>query len=36
MSALLEISKEMVCDEVREDVLREAEEALIADAMRVE
>jgi len=34
--ALLEISKEMVGDEAREDVLREAEEALIADAMRVE
>ncbi|MDE2182850.1 MAG: ligase-associated DNA damage response DEXH box helicase [Alphaproteobacteria bacterium] len=34
--ALLEISKEMVAGEAREDILREAEEALIADAMRVE
>jgi len=34
--ALLEISKEMVAGEAREDVLRETEEALIADAMRVE
>jgi ATP-dependent Lhr-like helicase len=34
--ALLEISKEMVGSEAREDVLRETEEALIADAMRVE
>ena len=34
--ALLEIGKEMVAGEAGEDVLREAEEALIADAMRVE
>ena len=33
--ALLEISREMVAGEAREDILREAEEALIADAMRV-
>jgi ATP-dependent Lhr-like helicase len=34
--ALLEISKEMVGSEAREDILRETEEALIADAMRVD
>jgi ATP-dependent Lhr-like helicase len=34
--ALLEISKEMVGGEAREDILRETEESLIADAMRVE
>ena len=34
--ALLEISKEMVAGEVDEDILRENEDALIADAMRVE
>jgi ATP-dependent Lhr-like helicase len=34
--ALLEISKEMVAGEAHEDILREAEESLIADAMRVE
>jgi ATP-dependent Lhr-like helicase len=33
--ALLEISKEMVAGEAHEDILREAEESLIADAMRV-
>jgi ATP-dependent helicase Lhr and Lhr-like helicase len=33
--ALLEISKEMVAGEAREDILHDAEEALIADAMRV-
>jgi ATP-dependent Lhr-like helicase len=34
--ALLEISKEMVAGEAHEDILREAEEALIEDAMRLE
>src|SRR3954468_15086870 len=34
--ALLEIAKEMVAGEAHEDILREAEESLIADAMRVE
>jgi ATP-dependent Lhr-like helicase len=34
--ALLEISKEMVAGEANEDILREAEESLIADAMRVD
>jgi ATP-dependent Lhr-like helicase len=34
--ALLEISKEMVAGEVDEDIMRENEDALIADAMRVE
>ena len=34
--ALLEISREMIAGEAREDILREAEAALIADAMRVE
>ena len=34
--ALLEISKEMVAGEAHEELLRETEEALIADAMRVE
>jgi ATP-dependent Lhr-like helicase len=34
--ALLEIGREMIAGEAREDVLRETEEALIADAMRVE
>jgi ATP-dependent Lhr-like helicase len=34
--ALLEISKEMVAGEAHEDILREAEESLIRDAMRVE
>jgi ATP-dependent Lhr-like helicase len=34
--ALLEISKEMVAGEAREDILHEAEEALIRDAMRLE
>jgi ATP-dependent Lhr-like helicase len=34
--ALLEISKEMVAGEADEDILRESEDALIADAMRVE
>jgi len=34
--ALLEIGREMIAGEAREDVLREAEDALIADAMRVE
>ena len=33
--ALLEISKEMVAGEAHEDILREAEESLIADAMRI-
>lgn len=33
--ALLEISKEMVAGEAEEDILREAEESLIADAMHV-
>ena len=33
--ALLEISKEMVAGEAHEDILHEAEEALIADAMRL-
>src|SRR5262249_47589881 len=32
--ALLEISKEMVAGEAREDILRENEEALVAEAMR--
>jgi ATP-dependent Lhr-like helicase len=32
--ALLEIAKEMVAGEAHEDILREAEEALIAEAMR--
>jgi len=32
---LLEISKEMVAGEAHEDILREAEESLIADAMRI-
>jgi ATP-dependent Lhr-like helicase len=34
--ALLEISKEMVAGEANEDILREAEEELIAEAMRVD
>jgi ATP-dependent Lhr-like helicase len=34
--ALLEISKEMVAGEVDEDILRESEDALIRDAMRVD
>jgi ATP-dependent Lhr-like helicase len=34
--ALLEIGREMVAGEAREDILRETEEALIAEAMRVE
>jgi ATP-dependent Lhr-like helicase len=34
--ALLEIGREMVAGAAHEDVLREAEDALIADAMRVE
>ena len=34
--ALLEISKEMVAGEAHEDILREAEDSLIADAMRVD
>ena len=34
--ALLEISKEMVAGEAHEDILREAEEALIREAMRVD
>jgi len=34
--ALLEISKEMVGDEAREDILAETEQALIAEAMRVD
>src|SRR5580692_9231159 len=33
--ALLEISKEMVAGEAHEDILRETEEALVKDAMRV-
>jgi ATP-dependent Lhr-like helicase len=33
--ALLEISKEMVAGEAREDILQETEEALIKDAMRI-
>ena len=34
--ALLEIAKEMVAGEAHEEMLRETEDALIADAMRVE
>jgi ATP-dependent Lhr-like helicase len=34
--ALLEISKEMIAGEAAEEMLRETEEALIADAMRLE
>ena len=34
--ALLEISKEMVAGEAHEDILREAEESLIREAMRVD
>ena len=34
--ALLEISKEMVAGEANEDILREAEDSLIADAMRID
>jgi ATP-dependent helicase Lhr and Lhr-like helicase len=34
--ALLEIAKEMVAGEAHEDILREAEETLIEDAMRVD
>jgi ATP-dependent Lhr-like helicase len=34
--ALLEISKEMVAGEAHEDILREAEESLIRDAMRTD
>jgi ATP-dependent Lhr-like helicase len=34
--ALLEIGREMIAGEAREDILREAEDALIADAMRVD
>jgi ATP-dependent Lhr-like helicase len=34
--ALLEISKEMVAGEANEDILHEAEESLIAEAMRVD
>jgi ATP-dependent Lhr-like helicase len=34
--ALLEIGREMIAGEAGEDILRETEEALIADAMRVE
>ena len=34
--ALLEISKEMVAGEAHEDILHEAEEELIKDAMRVD
>jgi len=34
--ALLEISKEMVAGEAQEDILREAEESLIKEAMRVD
>src|SRR6185369_497548 len=34
--ALLEISKEMVAGEAHEDILREVEESLIADAMRID
>ena len=33
--ALLEISKEMVAGEAHEDILREAEESLIEEAMRI-
>jgi len=33
--ALLEISKEMVAGEAGEDILRETEESLVRDAMRV-
>jgi ATP-dependent Lhr-like helicase len=33
--ALLEISKEMVAGEAHEDILREAEESLIREAMKV-
>ena len=33
--ALLEISKEMVAGEAREDILREAEDELVAEAMRL-
>ena len=33
--ALLEISREMVAGEAHEDILREAEEALVAEAMRI-
>jgi ATP-dependent Lhr-like helicase len=33
--ALLEISKEMVAGEAHEDILREAEESLVAEAMRL-
>jgi ATP-dependent Lhr-like helicase len=34
--ALLEISKEMVAGEAHEDILHEAEESLVTEAMRVE
>jgi ATP-dependent Lhr-like helicase len=34
--ALLEISKEMVAGEAREDILHEAEASLIEDAMRAD
>ncbi len=34
--ALLEISREMVAGEANEDILREAEDSLVKDAMRVE
>jgi ATP-dependent Lhr-like helicase len=34
--ALLEISREMVAGEANEDILREAEDSLVRDAMRVE
>jgi ATP-dependent Lhr-like helicase len=34
--ALLEISKEMVAGEAHEDILQQAEESLIEDAMRVD
>jgi ATP-dependent helicase Lhr and Lhr-like helicase len=33
--ALLEISKEMVAGEAHEDILREAEDELVAEAMRL-
>jgi ATP-dependent Lhr-like helicase len=33
--ALLEISKEMVAGEAHEDILHEAEESLIEEAMRL-
>jgi ATP-dependent Lhr-like helicase len=33
--ALLEISKEMVAGEAHEDILREAEDDLVAEAMRL-